>query len=171
MQISIQPFINRIVCGDAKEVLKRMPNESVDCVVTSPPYWGLRDYGGKGQIGLEITFQEYIAKLCAVFDEVKRVLKESGSCWVNLGDTYYTNHSHKGYGRKLQIDERQRSVRGHAQTHELPGKSLCQIPSRFAVEMASRGWILRNELIWWKPNAMPESVKDSCERKWKNVQL
>ena len=121
--------INKIFLGDSLEVLKTFPDESVDCAITSPPYWELRDYGVSGQLGLETTFQEYITKLCNIFDEVKRVLKKTGTCWVNLGDTY--------------LD-----------------KSLCQVPSHFAIEMCKRGWLLRNRIIWHKPNCMPSGVDD-----------
>lgn len=131
--------LNKIYNGNALDVLKTFPDESVDMVITSPPYWALRDYGAEGQLGLESTFQEYINKLCDIFDEVKRVLKKSGSCWVNLGDAY--SGSGKGVGG-------------------IKSKSLLQIPSRFAIEMCNRGWILRNEIIWHKPNAMPQSVRD-----------
>ena len=79
---------NTVIQGDALKVLKTFPDESVDMVMTSPPYWALRDYGTEGQLGLEPTFQEYITKLCDIFDEVKRVLKKTGTCWVNMGDTY-----------------------------------------------------------------------------------
>ena len=82
--------INKIYNGNAQEVLKNFPDESINCVMTSPPYWALRDYGIKGQLGLEKTFQEYINKLCDIFDDVKRVLRKDGTCWVNLGDTYYS---------------------------------------------------------------------------------
>lgn len=92
MPQTIEYFINQIICGDARHVLRQLPDESIDCVVTSPPYWALRDYGVKGQLGLESSFHEYILKLCVIFDEVKRVLKRTGTCWVNLGDTYYSNH-------------------------------------------------------------------------------
>jgi DNA modification methylase len=131
--------LNKIYNGNALDVLKTFPDESVDMVITSPPYWALRDYGAEGQLGLETTFQEYINKLCDIFDEVKRVLKKSGSCWVNLGDAY--SGSGKGVGG-------------------IKSKSLLQIPSRFAIGMCNRGWILRNEIIWHKPNAMPQSVRD-----------
>lgn len=131
--------LNKIYNGNALDVLKTFPDECVDMVITSPPYWALRDYGAEGQLGLESTFQEYINKLCDIFDEVKRVLKKSGSCWVNLGDAY--SGSGKGVGG-------------------IKSKSLLQIPSRFAIEMCNRGWILRNEIIWHKPNAMPSSVND-----------
>ncbi len=122
--------VNKIYQGNSLEVLKTLPTESVDMVITSPPYWGLRDYGIDGQLGMESSFQEYINKLCDIFDEIKRVLKDSGTCWVNLGDTY------------------------------LPDKCLLQIPNRFAIEMTNRGWTLRNEIIWFKRNCFPSSVKD-----------
>ena len=128
---------NRIIHGNNMEILPTLPAESVNCVVTSPPYWGLRDYGVKGQLGLEKTFEEYIKNLCDIFDEVKRVLRADGTCWVNLGDTYWGN---KG--------------------NHYPAKSLCLIPQRFAIEMVNRGWILRNTIIWHKPNGMPASAKD-----------
>src|SRR5205085_12200095 len=96
---SIQ-FLNRIIRGDALKVLQRLPTESIDCVVTSPPYWSLRDYGVKRQLGLEASPEEYIELLCAVFDEVRRVLKPSGTCWVNLGDAYTTRGSKTDKGAK-----------------------------------------------------------------------
>jgi site-specific DNA-methyltransferase (cytosine-N4-specific) len=180
-----------VLVGHALDVLRSMPSESVDCCVTSPPYWGLRDYktkpiiwdavegcehewgeyerpgqsGGtvsekvhthgtdnfqafgpssqafcfkcgawRGQLGLEPTPQLYIQHLVSIFDEVKRVLKKTGTCWVNIGDTY---------GGTTQF-----------------AKSLVQIPSRFAIAMTDAGWILRNEIVWHKPNCMPSSVKD-----------
>lgn len=170
----------RIIQGDSLEVLKTLPDESVDCVITSPPYWALRDYGCEGQLGLEPTFQEYIDKLCNIFDEAKRVLKKEGTCWVNIGDTYMGNSSYSEKGRqgfgndkigmiykKQWIDpkyEKPGESRLRGREHVLSGqiieKSLCQIPSRFAIEMTNRGWILRNEIIWHKPNCMPSSVED-----------
>lgn len=148
-----------IIQGDALEQLKKLSDESVDCVVTSPPYWALRDYGVEGQLGLEPTFQEYITKLCNIFDEVKRVLKKSGTCWVNMGDTYGSAKSdiHNFPGRYSTTHKdhltQTKGVKGY-------NKCLLQIPSRFAIEMSNRGWILRNEIIWHKPNCMPSSAKD-----------
>lgn len=160
-----------IIQGDAHKELKKMQAESVDCVVTSPPYYALRDYGMEGQIGMEGSPEAYIDRLLEVFDEVQRVLKKTGTCWVNLGDTY--GGSGKGYGDKKQDPKfgagRSRTirpspnVRGKGQEgveRHAEGKSLLQIPSRFAIGMTERGWILRNELIWHKPNAMPQSMKD-----------
>ena len=156
---------NKIICGDALLELKKLPNESIDCAITSPPYWALRDYGVKGQLGLEPTFQEYITKLCDIFDEVKRVLKKEGTCWVNIGDTYASGGGasrHKGYndpkypnGRTGEFEEPNTNPQKGATE-----KSLCQIPSRFAIEMTNRGWILRNKIIWNKPNCMPSSAED-----------
>ena len=147
-----------ILQGDSLEVLKTFPDESVDCVITSPPYWALRDYGVDGQLGQEKTFQEYINKLCDIFNEVKRVLKDSGTCWVNIGDTY------GGTGDKKDSTDPKykqgRNGQSIAINKSATAKSLCQIPSRFAIEMTDRGWILRNRLIWHKPNAMPSSAKD-----------
>jgi len=151
-------FKNKILQGDALNILKTLPDESIDMVMTSPPYWALRDYGVSGQLGLESTFPEYINKLCDIFDEVKRVLKKEGTCWINLGDTY------GGTGNKgLSTDQKYKRGR-NGQSKALNGryksKCLLQIPSRFAIEMTDRGWILRNEIIWHKPNCMPSSVKD-----------
>lgn len=159
----INPFVNKIICGQAAQILERLPDESVDCVMTSPPYWALRDYGVKGQLGLEARFQDYIDKLCALFDEVKRILKKDGTCWVNLGDTYATS-SRKDRTLKnrqpLLSKAAIRALPSRQPTTDLHGKCLVQIPSRFALEMTNRGWILRNEIIWHKPNCMPTSAKD-----------
>ena len=138
--------VNKIYCGDALDILKTLPNESIDMVITSPPYYGLRDYGVEGQLGLEKTFQEYLDNLILIFNEVKRVLKAEGTCWVNLGDSY------SGSNIKYQGQKPGKT--------NLPNKSLLQIPSRFAIMMVDNGWILRNEIIWHKPNCMPSSVND-----------
>lgn len=148
---------------DVLEALKRIPDESVDCVVTSPPYWSKRDYETIGQIGMEKTFEEFIQILCDVFEQVKRVLKKDGTCWVVIGDSFVGNgvSRHKGYSdpKRQKIGEiNYDEPSGMKQS--LPPKCLAQIPSRFAIEMCNRGWILRSEIIWRKPNAMPESCKD-----------
>ena len=122
---SVSQFINQIICGDAYEVLKQFPSDTIDCVVTSPPYWALRDYGVEGQMGLELTFQEYLAKLCAIFDEVKRVLKASGTCWVNIGDTYYSNHGAANSRLyRSEVAMQARSIKRNLNNRELPSKSL-----------------------------------------------
>lgn len=154
-----------IIQGDALEALKHMSDNSIDCVMTSPPYWALRDYGVKDQLGLESTFDEYISNLCNIFDEVKRTLKKSGTCFVNIGDTYYGGGNNRG--NTSPISEKQKSNRGAIgqvqqdwSAMNYPSKCLCMIPFRFALEMQKRGWILRNTIIWHKPNVMPSSVKD-----------
>ncbi len=148
-----------IICGDALHVLRRLPDASVHMVCTSPPYWRLRDYGVAGQLGLESSYTEYISKLCNVFDEVKRVLRPDGTAWVNLGDTY----SGSG-GQKQPRMRHPKALQAGAQPSvprtDIPRKSLCLIPFRFAVEMVRRGWLLRNVIIWHKPNVIPESVTD-----------
>ena len=156
---------NKIYNGEALEILKTFESESIDCVVTSPPYWGLRDYNVDKQLGLEETFIEYIDKLCNIFDEVKRVLKKTGTCFVNLGDTYGGDMDRSNY--RLSGDHPKdckcsycTMKRPSVKNNIVKSKSLCQIPSRFAIEMCNRGWILRNELIWWKPSCMPSSAKD-----------
>jgi DNA modification methylase len=167
-------FVDKILQGDALSILMTLPSESIDCCVTSPPYWGLRDYGVEGQLGLEPDFREFITKLADIFDEVNRVLKPAGTCWVNLGDTYagswgnYAPGGIKGEQRPKETERLDRkaysdtSFRPPSAGARLPvrNKSLCQIPSRFAIEMTDRGWILRNHIIWHKPNCMPSSTKD-----------
>jgi len=156
--------VNEIVCGEAEEVLKTLPGDSINCCISSPPYWALRDYGIDGQLGLEPTFEEYIDKLCGIYDEVKRVLRPDGCVFVNLGDTYGTHagtknskHAHNFKPAELAISE---GIYQPRKRQSVPEKCLCLIPQRFAIEMVSRGWILRNVLIWHKPNPMPSSAKD-----------
>jgi len=163
--------LNKIICGDALTVLKTLPDNLVDCVMTSPPYWALRDYGIEGQLGLEPTFQEYINKLCDIFDEVKRVLKKEGTCWVNMGDVFASSGSQRfdkeKYGGKegihcgrARISHSTIKEQGRGITNQIQHKCLLQIPSRFSIEMCNRGWILRNVIIWYKPNCMPSSARD-----------
>lgn len=147
----------RIATGDALTVLKQVPSGSINGCVTSPPYWLLRDYGVAGQLGLEPTPQEYIGHLLQVFDEIRRVLRSDGSCWVVLGDTYFG--SGKGAGSRSPQKESFQFQRRPAELSRLP-KSLALIPSRFAVAMTDSGWILRNRIIWHKPNVIPSSAKD-----------
>lgn len=210
-----------IIEGNALDVLRSMKNDSVDCVVCSPPYWSLRDYGSavdsiwdahpgcnhqwlsdrpngnlkhraaktttvtvqkkpdawqndrrcshscricgawKGQLGLEPSFELYLKHLCEIFDEVNRVLKTSGTCWIVLGDTYagsWGAASHRLLGKARRTGSNQRPPSSLNQT--VSAKSLCSIPFRFAIEMTNRGWILRNVVIWQKPNALPCSAKD-----------
>ncbi len=167
-QNSTKSFADKIICGDTLATLKKFPTETVDCVVTSPPYWALRDYNVAGQIGLELSIEEYLEKILAVFDEIKRVLKPTGTCWINFGDTY--SNKTKGGQRNKPQNNMYNSLTRRAAIPKLKvelaataapqPKSLCLIPSRFAIRMIERGWILRNEIIWHKPNVMPQSVKD-----------
>jgi site-specific DNA-methyltransferase (cytosine-N4-specific) len=156
---------NKIYCGDSLSILKTLPDNSVSCVMTSPPYWGLRDYGVSGQLGLEKTPDEYIDKLIAIFNEVKRVLRKDGTCWVNLGDTYgggsgeYNKHDDELGASKAYIKRK---------SNGMP-KCLCMIPERFAMAMIDNGWILRNKIIWYKRNHMPSSVKDRFSNSWEYI--
>lgn len=147
-----------IYTGDALTILKTLESESVNCVITSPPYWAMRDYLVEGQLGREDTFEEYIETLCCVFDEVKRVLRKDGTCFVNLGDVYGGTGSKKECRDPKYKDGRNGQTVALNQKYQ--SKCLLQIPSRFAIAMCERGWILRNECIWHKPNAMPSPIKD-----------
>lgn len=166
---NFEEMINEVICGDALDILKTMPNESINSVITSPPYYGLRNYNIDGQIGLERKYQNYIKKLIDIFNEVKRVLKKDGTCFVNLGDSYkgkgetrHLNYSDKKWkvARKIDFIEPCALPQGNLQE-----KSLMLIPHRFAIAMLDNGWWLRNTLVWVKPNAMPESVQD----RWKKA--
>ena len=156
---------NKIYCGESLKLLKRLPDNSIDCVVTSPPYWALRDYKTKGQIGLEEDFNDYIENLCDIFDEVKRTLKEEGTCWVNIGDTYYTKSGNSFLNDNIVSNKKVKST-GIDKANLIRGlgliesKNLTLTPFRFAIEMQKRGWIIRNVIIWHKPNCMPSSVRD-----------
>ena len=148
-----------IYCGDALKVLKSLPDRSVNCCVTSPPYWGLRDYGMDGQIGLEQSIHEHIDKLVEVFREVRRVLRDDGTLWVNYGDTYL-QMSGDGFLKNKKL---QRNIGGRADVRvksPLKPKNLAGLPWRLAFALQDAGWYLRSDIIWYKPNAMPESVKD-----------
>ena len=124
---------NYTLVGDVLDKLKDLPEESIQCCVTSPPYWGLRNYQEEKQLGLEETPEEFVENMVKVFREVKRVLKKDGTVWLNIGDTYYN-------------------------------KSLAGIPFRVAFALQQDGWYLRQDIIWHKPNPMPESVKDRCTK-------
>lgn len=147
--------------GDAKEILSSLPEKSVDCCVTSPPYYALRDYGIEGQLGLESTPEEYISKLADIFDEVHRVLKNDGTLWVNIGDTYN--------GNKLgNTNAKWKSTNTESFSKKIwsvvKPKDLIGIPFMLAFELRKRGWYLRQDIIWNKTNAMPESVTDRCTK-------
>lgn len=159
-----------VIVGDARQTLKTLPDASIQTVVTSPPYWGLRDYGHESQIGLEQSPDAFIEELCQVFDEVWRVLKDDGTIWVNLGDSYASFRDSKsvpdslreGQGTAVsQASNRNPTVLKQA---GLKHKDLVGIPWRFAFAMQARGWYLRQDIIWSKPNPMPESVTDRCTK-------
>jgi len=220
----MQIKLNKIYCGDSVEIMKQFPIESINCCITSPPYWGLRDYqtepviwdgdkdcvhewgdkltqrqrgatkganakvgnqinevcgieitqgqfcslcgAWRGSLGLEPTFQLYIKHLCDIFDEVKRVLKKTGTCWVNIGDSYLGSGQgggDTGFGkerhRKELLSYKTDAPKRPSTKYKTQAKSLAQIPSRFAIEMTNRGWILRNEIIWHKPNCLNGGTK------------
>lgn len=157
--------------GDCLDVLPTLPAASVQCVVTSPPYFGLRDYGQDQQIGLEATPAEYVAKLVQVFREVRRVLRDDGVVWLNLGDSYAGGKQGRDDGDRGQrhTDGRnpntQNEWKGPPGKQRKPpegldGKSLLGIPWRVAFALQDDGWLLRSDVVWAKPNPMPESVKD-----------
>ena len=142
--------------GDAASVLATLPDGSADCIVTSPPYFGLRDYGVDGQIGAEASPAEFVAAMAAVFREARRVLADDGTLWLNLGDSY-SSGARTSYADTGKASGRIGTTR---QPSSLPGKNLLGIPWRVAFALQDDGWILRNDIIWAKPNAMPESVTD-----------
>ena len=151
--------------GDAITVLRTLPEASVDCCVTSPPYFGLRDYGVDGQIGLEKTPTEYIAKLMAVFAEVRRILTSSGTCWINIGDSYANDGKWGGHTGGKHVKVLHCSPIGRMKRYTgLKPKDLIGIPWMLAFALRDDGWYLRQDIIWAKPNPMPESVKDRCTK-------
>jgi DNA modification methylase len=164
--------------GDCLDALRRLPAGSVDCCVTSPPYYGLRDYGVAGQIGLEKTPAEYVARLVAVFGEVRRVLSDRGTLWLNLGDSYATGGGAVGRAPGGG-DQGERFIRGgmiNTQPNRMPlpglkPKDLIGIPWRVAFALQADGWYLRSEVIWHKPNPMPESVRDRPTKSHEQVFL
>jgi len=156
----MENFLNKIINGNSLEVLKTIPDNSIDCCITSPPYWGLRDYGHEEQLGSEKHFKDFVNNLCNVFDEVKRVLKPSGTCFVNLGDTFSSDTKGTGGPSDKQLSNKGSRYEAKKFDTEIPNKCLCLVPERFAIEMIDRGWTIRNQIIWHKPNQMPSSAKD-----------
>lgn len=154
----IDEWTSAIHIGDAEATLADMPSDSVHMCMTSPPYFGLRDYGEDGQIGLEDSLDEYIDELVAVFDEIRRVLRPDGSFWLNLGDSYSqsgrSNHDKSGTAPDGQ---------GHERGHDAGAfgpKNKMLVPHRVAIALQQDGWVVRNDVTWVKPNPMPQSVKD-----------
>jgi len=148
--------------GDALTVLSRLPDESVSCIISSPPYWGLRDYNVPGQIGLEDTLPQFINRLVTVFTEAKRVLQPDGTLWLNIGDGYTSgNRRYRAPDKKHHA--RAMSVRPGT-PEGLKPKDLLGVPWRLAFALQDDGWYLRSDIVWHKPNAMPESVRDRPTR-------
>lgn len=168
----------RILTGDCRQVLETLEDESVHCIVTSPPYWGLRDYGVAGQLGLEPDFHEYVANLVEIFRKARRVLRKDGTLWLNLGDSYCPENrgenakpkAFDGYAKQLQgvhfhadIPTRKDVILG-MKASGIKRKDLVGIPWRVAFALQAEGWYLRQDIIWAKPNPMPESVTDRCTK-------
>ena len=158
-----------ILIGDCRETLKKLEANSVHCVVTSPPYFGLRDYGEDDQIGLENSPDEYVAQLVAVFREVHRVLRDDGTVWLNLGDSYAGSGKGRNADGSANVDPASKQATSlgtiigtlHKLTPDgLKPKDLMGIPWRVAFALQADGWYLRQDIIWHKPNAMPSSVTD-----------
>jgi len=161
----------QILIGDCREQLKALPDKSVHCVVTSPPYFGLRDYGHNGQIGQEPTPQEFVAAMLEVFTEVHRVLRDDGTLWLNLGDSYAGSGKGRNADGSANVDPNSKQATSlgtivgtlHKSTPDgLKPKDLMGIPWRVAFALQDAGWYLRQDIIWNKPNAMPSSVTDRC---------
>lgn len=150
---------------DCFEGLKQLDDNSINCCVTSPPYWGLRDYGVEGQLGLESTPEEYVSKMVEVFREVKRVLRKDGTLWLNLGDSYCGTGNKGEYKDPKYLNGRNgQKVALNNKIKGLKSKDLVGIPWMVAFALRADGWYLRQDIIWHKPNPMPESVKDRCTK-------
>lgn len=166
-----------IYTGDALDVLSQIPDDYIDCCVTSPPYYGLRNYGVEGQIGLEESPEQYISKMVEIFREVRRTLRQDGTLWLNIGDSYagsgkgrdknglYNSPSKPSYGQQKGVIIRTKALSGYKR------KDLIGIPWMLAFALREDGWYLRQDIIWNKPNAMPESVKDRCTKSHEHIFL
>lgn len=154
-----------IIVGDAVEVLKGLPEGSVHSCVTSPPYWGLRDYGVAGQIGLEGAPEEFVEALVRVFREVRRVLRGDGTLWLNIGDCWASSGGagwQGKHGARANRTHAQRSLKGRSAGHGLKNKDLVGVPWMVAFALRNDGWWLRQDIVWSKLNPMPSSVRDRC---------
>lgn len=160
---------SELIVGDARKELARFPDGHFQCCVTSPPYWGLRDYGIDGQIGAEVRVDDYIADLVAVFREVRRTLRDDGTLWLNIGDSYTSG------GRTWRDSDDKNPARGMSYRAPTPDglkpKDLIGVPWRVAMALQADGWYLRADIIWHKPNCQPESVKDRPTRSHEYVFL
>ncbi len=159
----------RIEIGDSREILQDFPENYFQSCITSPPYWGLRDYGVDGQIGAESTVDKYIEDLVNIFREVRRTLKEDGTLWLNIGDSYTSG------GRTWRDADKKNSARGMSYRAPTPqglkSKDLIGVPWKIAFALQADGWYLRSDIVWYKPNCQPESVKDRPTRSHEYVFL
>jgi DNA modification methylase len=171
---------DKILLGDCIEQLKTLESDSIHCCVTSPPYWGLRDYGVAGQLGLERTPEEFVEKMVAVFREVRRVLRPDGSLWLNIGDCYATGAGSarspggKAFGKANDVVDAGAFPRSQPNRMPIAGlkpKDLVGVPWMLAFALRADGWYLRQEIIWHKPNPMPESIKDRCTKAHEQIFL
>lgn len=173
-----------ILVGDVRTRLLEIPTDSIHCIVTSPPYWGLRDYGVDGQIGLEATPADFIAEMVDVFEQLRRVLRPDGTCWVNMGDSYAGGRRGPDVGSGLEgsrdaqaqsrmaqtkmVESRRRDnvliPRSDTRAPGLKPKDLVMMPHRLAIALQDAGWWVRQDIVWAKPNPMPESVRDRCTK-------
>lgn len=162
--------INQCHIGDCREILRSLPEQIAQCCVTSPPYFGLRDYGMPGQLGQEKTPEEYVENMVQVLQGVRRVLRDDGTLWLNLGDSYSTGSGGANGGTASTLDGKTRGAtwqagnKGRNQLPGIPPKNLLLIPSRVALALQADGWYLRSDIVWHKPNPMPESVTDRPTR-------
>jgi DNA modification methylase len=157
----------RILTGDCRAILPTLASGSVHCVVTSPPYWGLRNYGVAGQLGIEASYTDYVEAMRAVFAEVRRVLRADGTLWLNMGDCYATQVNGRSAADTKALGNDNRTFRDKPFStigNGLKPKDLCGLPWRVAFALQADGWYLRSDIIWSKPNPMPESAKDRPTR-------
>ena len=165
-----------IIIGSALEKLKELQSDCVQCIVTSPPYWGLRDYDNDEQLGQEDTPEEFVFNLAEIFEESKRVLKDDGTAWINIGDTYFgakggawigdNSITTEETGSEYRIKKKAPPKHSYLKTKDLVG-----VPWKFAFEMQKRGWYLRQDIIWHKPVPMPESVNDRLQKSHEHIFL
>jgi site-specific DNA-methyltransferase (adenine-specific)/site-specific DNA-methyltransferase (cytosine-N4-specific) len=158
-----------VLIGDSRKILSTLPEKLFQCAITSPPYWGLRDYGIEGQIGAEPEMQDYIDDLVSLFAQVKRVLRDDGSLWLNIGDSYTSGN------RGWRDADKKNVARGMSYRPQNPkglkDKELIGVPWRLALALQADGWYLRSDIIWYKPNCQPESVKDRPTRSHEHIFL
>ena len=161
-----------VYCGNATDVMAGLPDSSIDCMITSPPYFWLRDYGVSGQIGLEAEVKDYVQSLVDVMQHVKRLLKPTGLAFLNLGDTFYSGKG-RSHGRDQKSKKRRFGLRAVDKSGglgiNLKPKSLIGIPWRVALRLLESGWILRSSVIWYRPNCLPESALDRPSRSYEHV--